>query len=89
MKYALPDESQAARSEGLNITYEITDFDTGEIINVTKDTCDLTLQSGKIYKAKVFVETNRTREYVAVRAPIPSGAEIQHRVIIHTTGTVV
>lgn len=76
MKYALPDESQAARNEGLNISYEITDFDTGEIINTSKDTCDLTLQSGKIYKAKVFVEANRTREYVAVRAPIPSGAEI-------------
>ena len=76
MKYALPDEAQAARSEGLNITYVITDFDTGEIINVTKDTCDLKLQSGKIYKAKVFIETNKTREYIAVRAPIPSGAEI-------------
>ncbi|SFI40371.1 hypothetical protein SAMN04487775_101150 [Treponema bryantii] len=76
MKYALPDEAQAARDEGIKITYEITDFDTGEVINVAKDTCDLTLESGKIYKAKVFIETNRTREYVAVRAPIPSGAEI-------------
>ena len=76
MKYALPDEAQAARNEGLKITYEITDFDTGETINVAKDTCDLTLQSGKIYKARVFVESSRTREYVAVRAPVPSGAEI-------------
>ncbi len=76
MKYALPDEAQAARDEGLNITYEITDFETGELINVSKDTCDITLQSGKIYKAKVFIQTDRTREYVAVRAPIPSGAEI-------------
>ena len=62
MKYALPDEAQAARDEGLKITYEITDFDTGEIINLQKDTSDLKLESGKIYKAKVFVETNRTRE---------------------------
>ena len=76
MKYALPDEAQSARNEGLNITYEISDFDTGEIINVKKDTCDLTLQSGKIYKARVFIESSRTREYVAVRAPVPSGAEI-------------
>ncbi|MCR4947850.1 MAG: alpha-2-macroglobulin [Treponema sp.] len=76
MKYALPDEAQASRNEGLSITYEITDFDTGELINVTKDTCDLTLQSGKLYKAKVYIQTNRTREYVAVRAPIPSGAEV-------------
>ena len=76
MKYALPDEAQAARDEGLNITYVITDFDTGEVVNVEKDTCDLKLETGKIYRAKVFVETNRTREYVAVRAPVPSGAEI-------------
>lgn len=76
MKYALPDEAQAARDEGLNITYEITDFETGELINVTKDTCDVTLKSGKMYKAKIILQTNKTREYVALRAPIPSGAEI-------------
>lgn len=86
MKYALPDEAQAARDEGLKITYEITDFDTGELINVSKDTCDLTLESGKIYKAKVFVQTSRTREYVAVRAPIPSGAEILDSTLV-TTGS--
>lgn len=82
MKYALPDETQAARNEGLNITYVISDFDTGEIVNVSKDTCDLKLQSGKIYKAKVFIETNKSREYVAVRAPIPSGAEILDSTLI-------
>ena len=86
MKYALPDEAQAARNEGLKISYEITDFDTGELVNVTKDTSDLKLQAGKIYKAKVFVETNRTREYVAVRAPIPSGAEVLDSTLV-TTGS--
>ena len=86
MKYALPDETQAARDEGLNITYEITDFDTGELINVAKDTCDVKLESGKIYKAKVFIQTNRTREYVAVRAPIPSGAEILDSTLV-TSGS--
>ena len=86
MKYALPDEAQAARDEGLKITYEITDFDTGELINVAKDTCDLKLESGKIYRAKVFIQTNRTREYVAVRAPIPSGAEILDSTLV-TSGS--
>ncbi|BDC94797.1 alpha-2-macroglobulin family protein [Treponema bryantii] len=86
MRYALPDEAQAARDEGLNITYEITDFETGELINISKDTCDVTLESGKLYKAKVFVQTNRTREYVAVRAPIPSGAEILDFTLV-TTGS--
>ena len=86
MKYALPDEAQAARDEGLKITYEITDFDTGELINVAKDTCDLKLESGKIYRAKVFIQTNRNREYVAVRAPIPSGAEILNSTLV-TSGS--
>ena len=76
MKYALPDEAQAARNEGLNITYEIRDFESDELINVSKDTSDITLQSGKMYKAKIIIQTSRTKEYVALRAPIPSGAEI-------------
>ena len=86
MKYALPDEAQAARDEGLKITYEITDFDTGELINVSKDTCDLKLESGKLYRAKIFVETTRTRQFVALRAPIPSGAEILDSTLV-TTGS--
>ena len=86
MKYAIPDEIQAARNEGLEITYEITEFDTGKVINVTKDTSDLKLESGKLYKAKVYIQTNRTREYVAVRAPIPSGAEILDSTFV-TTGS--
>ena len=86
MKYALPDEAQAARDEGLKITYEISDFDTGEIINVTKDSCDLKLESGKLYKAKVYIETSRSRQYVAVRAPIPSGAEILDSTLV-TSGS--
>ena len=86
MKYALPDEAQAARDEGLKITYEITDFDTGELINIAKDTSDVTLQSGKLYKAKVFIQTDRSRDYVAIRAPIPSGAEILDSTLV-TTGS--
>jgi hypothetical protein len=31
---------------------------------------------GKMYKAKIIIQTSRTKEYVALRAPIPSGAEI-------------
>ncbi len=76
MKYALPDESIAARNEGLGLTYEITDFETGELINTAKETSDVKLVSGKLYKAKVYVESTRNHEYVAVRTPIPSGAEI-------------
>ncbi len=76
MKYALPDEVQTARNAGLGISYEITDFESGKLINAPKDTSDIYLESGKMYKAKITIRTNRNRDYVAVRAPIPSGAEI-------------
>lgn len=86
MKYAIPDETQAARDEGIKLTYEITDFETGELINIPKDTCDVKLESGKLYKARVYIQTNRNRSYVAIRAPIPSGAEILDSTLV-TTGS--
>ena len=77
MKYALPDEMQTAKDAGLKIKYEITDAKTGEIINSNaNDNPILKLEAGKLYKATVQLESYRDREYVALRAPIPSGAEI-------------
>ena len=75
MKYALPDEMQCARDEGLKIVYTISDYETGEEIK-TSGSYDslLTLESGKLYKATVRVESIRNRTYVALRSPIPSGA---------------
>jgi hypothetical protein len=40
-----------------------------------------------MYKASIKIETHKKREYVALRAPIPSGAEILDSSLV-TTGTV-
>ncbi len=86
MTYALPDELQAARDEGLEINYVIRDYETDEIINKSDaSTNELNLESGKLYKASITVQTNRNRDYVALRAPIPSGAEILDSTFV-TTG---
>ena len=77
---------QCARDEGLKITYTITDYETGEEIK-TSGSYDslLTLESGKLYKATVRVETIRNRTYVALRSPIPSGAEILDSTFVTTS----
>ena len=88
MRYAVPDEYLIARDEGFKVTYTITDSETGEIVNTAKDPdCLLNLQSGKIYKASIKLESPKAHDYVALRAPIPSGAEILDSSLV-TTGTV-
>ena len=86
MKYALPDEMQCARDEGLKIVYTISDYETGEEIK-TSGSYDslLTLESGKLYKATVRLESIRNRTYVALRSPIPSGAEILDSTFVTTS----
>ena len=87
MKYAVPDEYLAARDEGIKVTYTITDAETGEVVNVSDSAdCLLKLTSGKMYKASITLETHKKREYLALRAPIPSGAEILDSSFV-TTGT--
>ncbi len=88
MKYALPDEYLAARDEGLKVEYTIIDVETGEVVNKSNgDDCLLNLTSGKMYKASVRLESHKSRDYVALRAPIPSGAEILDSSLV-TTGTI-
>lgn len=87
MKYALPDEMQTARDAGLKIKYEIVDAETGEVVNANvKDNPVLNLKAGKMYKATIKLESYRDRDYVALRAPIPSGAEILDSTFV-TTGS--
>lgn len=80
MKYAIPPAKQVARDEGLCIYTEITDAKTGE--RVTADT----LVSGAVYRQKVTISSVIDAEYVAVRAPVPAGAEILNTTFV-TTGT--
>ena len=87
MRYALPEEYLKARDEGLKLEYTIIDAETGEIVNKADSAdCLLTLQSGKLYKAAVTIQSGKARDYVALRAPIPSGAEILDSSFV-TTGS--
>ncbi|MBP5603442.1 MAG: alpha-2-macroglobulin [Treponema sp.] len=87
MRYALPDEYLEARSEGLKVEYTIIDGETGEVVNKSDSSdCLLNLTSGKVYKASIRVEAHKDYEYVALRAPIPSGAEILDSSFV-TTGS--
>ena len=88
MRYAMPDEYLTARDEGLKVEYTIIDSETGEVVNKSDSAdCLLNLTSGKIYKASIKLESHKNRDYVALRAPIPSGAEILDSSLV-TTGTV-
>ncbi|MBR4004813.1 MAG: hypothetical protein IKI90_03085 [Treponema sp.] len=80
MKYAIPAARQYARDEGLCIFTEITDVKTGEVVSGDK------LVAGNIYRERVYISSTRNREYVAVRAPIPAGAEVLNAAFV-TTGT--
>lgn len=76
MKYALSDELHKARDEGLGIKYTIKDYDTDAAVNADSDSPVVVLEAGKLYKATIELVSPRDRTYVALRAPIPSGAEI-------------
>ncbi|MDR2865451.1 MAG: alpha-2-macroglobulin [Spirochaetaceae bacterium] len=68
--YALPNELQSYRDEGISLFYTVHDLDSGEEIK------GAALASGKTYRAKVRISSNRDRNYLALRVPVPSGAEI-------------
>ncbi len=70
MKYPLPYEQQYARDEGLSVFVDITDVATGKTVTGNH------LESGKIYRARATVSTTKDRTFVALRVPIPSGAEV-------------
>ena len=70
MKYALPVEEQIARDEGLSVYVEISELDSGKVVK------NNALQAGTIYKAQVTLSSTKNRTFVALRVPIPSGAEV-------------
>lgn len=77
LSYALPEELQIPRDEGLCVNYRLFDDTTGEEIFYESDESTLMeLESGKIYRMEISLSTTHDRNYIALRAPIPSGAEI-------------
>jgi uncharacterized protein YfaS (alpha-2-macroglobulin family) len=69
LRYGLPVELAGARDEGLGIYVETLDSEGRPVRNGR-------LQPGKTYTRRVTVSSSRDRTYVALRSPIPSGAEI-------------
>ncbi|MDR0501971.1 MAG: alpha-2-macroglobulin [Treponema sp.] len=78
LRYAVPSELQFFRDEGIGVFLSIHDVNTGAEIKNTA------LQSGKTYRAKVRVSSSRDRTYLALRAPVPSGAEILDMAFVTT-----
>ncbi|MDR2804007.1 MAG: alpha-2-macroglobulin, partial [Treponema sp.] len=70
LTYALPAEMQERRDEGIGVFQTIYDVESGEPVK------EYQLESGKLYRAELRVSSSRDRTYLALRAPVPSGAEI-------------
>ena len=69
LKYGLPSELAYARDEGISVYNEVHDS-TGMLVEDGK------LVAGKTYRARVVVSSSRDRPFLALRSPVPSGAEI-------------
>mgnify|MGYP002623334057 CR=1 FL=1 len=77
LKYALPDGMQTRRNQGISIDYKIQEADSGALANdIPKDSAAASLESSKLYKATVKIRSSLDRDFLALRCPIPSGAEI-------------
>jgi uncharacterized protein YfaS (alpha-2-macroglobulin family) len=70
LRYAIPVETAVPRDEGLGVFTEITDLEGKPLAD------GKTLTVGKIYRMKVTLTSSKDRAWVAVRSPIPSGAEV-------------
>ncbi|HNZ26824.1 MAG TPA: alpha-2-macroglobulin family protein [Spirochaetota bacterium] len=67
LKYALNSDKIEARDEGISVYSKITDDSSVEYDN--------TYKLGQTYKYTVYISSGRDREFMAVRIPLPSGAE--------------
>jgi uncharacterized protein YfaS (alpha-2-macroglobulin family) len=80
LTYAIPPELQFFRDEGLGVFMTLEDVLTGE------ETGGTALVSGRTYRARVRVSSGRDRTYLALRVPVPSGAEILDAAFAVTAG---
>ncbi|MDR2768868.1 MAG: alpha-2-macroglobulin [Treponema sp.] len=70
LSYAVPEELQSYRDEGFGVFMTIVNADTGAELDGAR------LRSGQTYRARIRLSTLWDRTYVALRVPLPSGAEI-------------
>jgi uncharacterized protein YfaS (alpha-2-macroglobulin family) len=69
LRYGVPAELAGPRDEGLGVFAETLD-EQGKTVS------DGRLVPGKTYTRRVVVSSSRDRTFLALRAPVPSGAEI-------------
>ena len=69
LRYGIPVELASARDEGLSVFVETFDSNGNQVR-------DGRLRAGATYTRRVTVSTSRDRTHIALRSPIPSGAEI-------------
>lgn len=70
IKYSLPTEVALPRDEGFGVFTEMYD------LNGNKVSGREALKLGETYKMRIIISTTKRRQYVAIRVPIPSGAEV-------------
>lgn len=78
MRYAIPAGKQTARDEGICVYTEIYDAETGEKVTGDK------LISGRMYRETICLSSTMDLEFVALRAPVPAGAEILNSAFVTT-----
>ncbi|MFI3258040.1 MAG: alpha-2-macroglobulin family protein, partial [Spirochaetales bacterium] len=81
MRYPIDVCEQTYRDEGLNVFVDIKDAQTGE--SVSGDN----LVAGNVYRAIVTLSSTQHRNFVALRVPIPSGAEVINASFVTTGNT--
>jgi uncharacterized protein YfaS (alpha-2-macroglobulin family) len=69
LKYALPNEVAMMRDEGLSVFSQIENMD-GDVLTNNE------LELGETYRMRVLLNTSKSRSFVNLTVPIPSGAEI-------------
>ena len=90
LRYAIPSELLSFRDEGVGVFLSIYDVKTGEEITSavsrggSVSQGQIALKSGVTYRARVRVSSTRDRTYLALRVPVPSGAEILDMAFVTT-----
>jgi len=75
LRYGMPAELAAPRDEGLGVFVETLDASGAPVSGQA-------LIPGKTYTRRVTVSSSRERTFLALRAPVPSGAEILDAVFV-------
>ena len=76
MRYAIPEELQSPKDAGLGLVMHLYDNATGEEIKVKDESPLVELENGRTYKVVLTLSSSYDRDFIALRAPVPSGAEI-------------